>query len=266
MNTKYALVNNIRTEAEKGLTGVCPFCSSAMIAKCGNIRMKHWAHKSMSHCDTWFERETEWHRQWKNLFDASWQEFIFENRTSGEIHIADVHTSHGLVVEFQHSYIDAEERKQREQFYENMIWVVDGTRLKKDFDRFLKGKQSLRRTNTRGLFVVDFPEECFSINWINSKVPVIFDFKGLEQIGNQNDLRNWLYCLIPKTIECPALLYVFTKETFIQTIKEGTFFVKEPQIELQPQEKTTTLNTQQAAGRSSNYFVQGGRFMRKRRF
>jgi competence protein CoiA len=266
MNTKYAMVNNKRTEAEKGLTGVCPFCSSAMIAKCGNIRLKHWAHKSLSHCDTWFERETEWHRQWKNHFDASWQEFILENKTSGEKHIADVHTSHGLVVEFQHSYIDAEERIQREQFYENMIWVVDGTRLKRDFDRFFKGKQSLRRTNRRGMNVVSYPEECFSANWINSKVPVIFDFKGLDLIEHNNDLRNWLYCLIPKTIECPALLYEFTKETFIQTVKEGTFFVKEPQIESQQQEKTTTLNKQQAVDRSSNYFVQGGRFYKKRRF
>jgi len=118
MNTKYALVNNKRTVAEKGLTGICPYCGSAMIAKCGNIRMKHWAHKAISECDSWSEGETEWHRQWKNHFDASWQEFIFKNETSGEKHIADVHTEHGLVIEFQHSPIDAEEQKQREQFYE----------------------------------------------------------------------------------------------------------------------------------------------------
>ncbi len=50
--------------------------------------------------------------------------------------MADVRTDKGLVIEFQHSYINPEERRQRENFYKNMIWIVDGTRLQRDFPRF----------------------------------------------------------------------------------------------------------------------------------
>lgn len=36
-----------------------------------------------------------------------------------------------------------------------MVWVIDGTRLKRDYPRFLKG------TNNPGIFHVDFPDEYF---------------------------------------------------------------------------------------------------------
>lgn len=49
-----------------------------------------------------------------------------------EKHIADIRTNSGLVIEFQHSRIDPQEQVKREIGYGNMIWVVDGARLKKD--------------------------------------------------------------------------------------------------------------------------------------
>lgn len=266
MNTKYALVNNIRTEAEKGLTGVCPFCRTEMIAKCGNIRMKHWAHKAISDCDSWSEGETEWHRQWKNHFDASWQEFIFKNNTSGEKHIADVHTEHGLVIEFQHSPIDAEEQKQREHFYENMIWVVDGSRLKRDYERFLRGSQKFRSTRKQGLFLVVEPTDSFPPNWVKSKVPVVFDFRGLDNSTAANDLKEFLYCLMPKNDDGFTFLHFLTKESFIQNIKDGKWFIKQQSEDTQPSELPATVNRQQSQRRSSNYVVRGGKFIPKRRF
>ena len=47
---------------------------------------------------------------------------------AGEKHIADVKTERGDVLEFQHSPLDPQERRAREEFYQRMVWVVDGTR------------------------------------------------------------------------------------------------------------------------------------------
>ncbi|SHN90340.1 hypothetical protein BHECKSOX_531 [Bathymodiolus heckerae thiotrophic gill symbiont] len=59
---KFALIDGIKKEANKGATGLCQFCSSDLIAKCGDIKIHHWAHKSKRNCDIWRENETEWHR------------------------------------------------------------------------------------------------------------------------------------------------------------------------------------------------------------
>ena len=125
---KFALVDNQKIEASKGLKGICPICHQPVIAKCGEIKMDHWAHKSLAQCDKWWEHETEWHRSWKNKFPLDWQEVIAIDEMTGEKHIADIKTDKGMVIEFQHSNISAEERISREKFYKNMIWVIDGTR------------------------------------------------------------------------------------------------------------------------------------------
>ena len=46
------------------------------------------------------------------------------------------------MIEFQHSSIKAEEKLAREQFYKNMVWVVDGKRTKNDYPRFKKNESS----------------------------------------------------------------------------------------------------------------------------
>ena len=102
-----------------------------MIAKCGDQRVWHWAHRGVRVCDPWWEPETEWHRAWKNEFPADWQEAIHFAQT-GEKHVADVKTQSGMVIEFQHSFLKTEERMSREAFYRKMVWVVDGRRRKRD--------------------------------------------------------------------------------------------------------------------------------------
>ena len=95
-----------------------------MIAKCGEIKIWHWAHKSRRHCDHWWENETEWHRAWKGLFPDHWQEVVQEDE-NGVRHIADVKTDQGWVIEFQHSLIKPEERRSRDAFYSKLVWLVD---------------------------------------------------------------------------------------------------------------------------------------------
>ena len=96
-----------------------------MIAKCGDIYTHHWAHKGRRICDRWWENETEWHRAWKDHFPTEWQEKVLL-ADDGEKHIADVRTEDGWTIEFQHSLIKPEERVSREEFYKNLVWIVDG--------------------------------------------------------------------------------------------------------------------------------------------
>src|SRR5262245_29888544 len=102
---RFALVNGQRQEAQPGLSGQCPGCESPVRARCGVHRVWHWAHKGNRNCDPWWEPETEWHRNWKNQFPVSWQEFP-QRAPDGELHRADVKTEAGCVIEFQHSPID----------------------------------------------------------------------------------------------------------------------------------------------------------------
>ena len=112
---KLAKMEGKDREAQPGLTGKCRDCGHAMVAKCGQHRVWHWAHLKSKDCDPWWEQETEWHRSWKNQFPAAWQE-IGHTAQSGERHRADVKTERGLVLEFQYSALSETERVSREEF------------------------------------------------------------------------------------------------------------------------------------------------------
>ena len=49
-------------------------------------------------------------------------------RITGEKHIADVRTPHGLVIEVQNSPLHPEEMRSRERFYKKTVWIVNGDR------------------------------------------------------------------------------------------------------------------------------------------
>ena len=90
-----------------------------------------------------------------------------------------------MVVEFQHSFIKHEEVKSRENFYDQMIWLVNGQRLSRD----LKCLTNLFETfEASKINVVPEPEKFLPKNWLNSDVDVYFDFGHAE----------WLICLLPK--------------------------------------------------------------------
>lgn len=76
--------------------------------------------------------ETPWHRAWKILFPEERQE-ICHLVPDGEIHRADIKTPTGSVIEVRHSASDAE-RLSRETFYGNLVWIIDGSAFRDDFD------------------------------------------------------------------------------------------------------------------------------------
>lgn len=183
---KFALKADQRVEATPNANGVCPCCGTEMIAKCGIRKVWHWAHKTTKTCDHWWESETQWHRNWKNCFPKEWQEVIHVVE-DGEKHNADVKSPLGIVLEFQHSRLDDSEREARENYYENLVWVVDGARLKTDrikFDRY----PTLTHLSYPTLLSEPVPVNIFPsfYHWCMSTRPVFFDW------------RDKLFCLLPQ--------------------------------------------------------------------
>ncbi|ATL48987.1 competence protein [Chitinophaga caeni] len=269
---KYALVNNAKLEATKGSRGICPYCRAELIAKCGEYKIHHWAHTSKGNCDPWWERETDWHRLWKGNYPEKWQEIVFRDSTSGEKHIADVQTDHGLTIEFQHSNINSEERKAREQFYKNLVWIVDGTRLNSDFPRFLLGSKKFKSSGKQGLYFVDLLDKNFPINWKDCAVPVIFDFKVLNELTGNDKFRDNLYCLFPDKVKHYNILAIISRTTFIDSTKNGTWlkwylnFVGKSNAGLKADELSQEKQTPKKAvrPRTADIIVKG-RFKRRSR-
>ena len=144
LQMRFALASGRRVEAYPGGRAMCPRCKSEVIAKCGTHRVAHWAHRGMRDCDTWAEKETDWHRAWKDNFPAECQEFIQHDGQSGEKHIADVRTPHGLVIEFQHSHLDPLERAARERTFFRELRATNA-REGPQFARMRGGRGTPRR-------------------------------------------------------------------------------------------------------------------------
>ena len=123
-------------------------------------------------------------RAWKNHFPKDWQERIHWSE-SGEKHIADVKTERGIVLEFQHSNLRREERESREMFYQKMVWVVDGLRLKRDRSRFFASLTRASIVKAKPLtYSLPSNESALLRDWINSHNPVFFDFGEKSEPGD----------------------------------------------------------------------------------
>jgi len=132
-------------------TGLCPDCGDSLIAKCGDIVMWHWAHKSGGDCEVWSEPEGQWHLWWKSLWPKEYVEVpIVKN---GKRHRADIKTDRGLVIELQHSSISTDEIRERERFYDNMVWIFD------QIDASTLGSISFTERNSKNMGTY------FYINW-----------------------------------------------------------------------------------------------------
>ncbi len=260
---RFARINNKLIEAEHGLKGLCPGCSQPVFAKCGEQRIWHWAHRNNRICDNWWEPETEWHRSWKNNYPADWQEVFLPDEQTGEKHIADIRTPHNLVIEFQHSHINPIERTIREKFYQNIVWVVDGSRLKRDYPRFRKGILKSKRTKKQGFYFVDFPDEVFPTNWLNSSMPVIFDFRGISATEQDDIIRNTLWCLLPQRVENLTVVVGIGRESFIEITHNKAQLFQEKEQEKPQRKQPPTMNIMR---REPQYIYEHGRWKRRQRF
>ncbi|MBY6165928.1 hypothetical protein KUW14_08735 [Pseudooceanicola nitratireducens] len=208
---RFALSDNSnRIEATPGARGTCPGCGAVMTARCGTKKVWHWAHKGRDHCDHWWENETEWHRAWKNQFQTDWQEVPARDE-AGELHIADIKTPSGLVVEFQHSAIKPDEVAKRSMFYGSVIWIVDGGRRPTDrtqYERMLASNYP-QRFDGVDIYTVYYRETRLLQEWGSLGRIIGFDFGG-ENI-----------CLLTAAQNMSRYLHHFPKSEFVRLISNG---------------------------------------------
>ena len=208
---KFALVNGQRQDAQPSLSGKCPACDHPMVAKCGEVRIWHWAHEGSRSCDPWWENETEWHRAWKGQFPVNWQEVVHQAET-GEKHIADVKTDRGWVIEFQRSYLQPEERRSRDAFYPKLIWVVNGTRRKSDRAQLLKAWKEGAPVGANSLVRKAFSDSCVLLReWASSDAPIFFDLGDMQVLW-------WLFA---KSTDGPAYVAPYSRDRFIESHRGG---------------------------------------------
>ncbi|MCB2168430.1 MAG: hypothetical protein KQI78_12280 [Deltaproteobacteria bacterium] len=213
---KFALVNGERVEATKSAKGFCPACESELIARFCVNKVDHWAHKGNRNCDPWWENETEWHRAWKGQFPTEWQEVVHE-ADSGERHIADVKTDQGWVIEFQHSFLKREERRARDTFYPQLVWVVDGTRRNRDKSQFENALNGGASINAKPKILSVFTDECALLReWAGCRAPVFFDFAELNKTEGVP-----LWCLLPISSDGKVFVLPFSRAYFIKLHRTG---------------------------------------------
>jgi len=128
----FATVNGEKVEAIPKTTGKCTLCERTVFSKCGEVNVWHWAHHKDESCDSWYEPETEWHKNWKLTFGKDNCEIVISK--DGIRHIADIFTNENVVIELQNSPIQKPIIRRRENFYgERMIWVINGKPFKDNF-------------------------------------------------------------------------------------------------------------------------------------
>lgn len=176
----FAIHQNEKKEPIPNTQAKCPFCGEKVISKCGEIKVWHWAHANSRSCDSWYEPETYWHKNWKLTFGKENSEIKITRNDNW--HIADVLTKKNVVIELQNSTIQKSTIRKREEFYgEKMIWLINGKKFKdnfyiKDWDNELNWF-SLNHNNCKDIigkkmFRWDYPRK----SWENTRKHVFIDF------------------------------------------------------------------------------------------
>ena len=235
----WAIKYNQKIKASPNTNAICPLCNSEVISKCGDIKMWHWAHKNNDDCDTWYEPESEWHKSWKENFPKEQQEIVVGK------HRADIKNSKGIVIELQNSSISSEEIKEREEFYKEMIWLLNGETIgrnlslnkKENYFTFRWYHPPKRWLVTGKEIYIDLGDNKNEVNQLKKELLEIdekleegnllgyyyFEKKNIleNKIKSINKFSNKLFLIKKIYHDCPCRGYgiLLTKEEFLRRVK-----------------------------------------------
>ncbi|HNW75153.1 MAG TPA: competence protein CoiA family protein, partial [Bacteroidales bacterium] len=213
-----------------GQRAICEVCGSAVVSKCGTIYPYHWAHKKIKDCDPWYEPKTAWHKKWQDYFPEHQQEIVVKKNDI--YHRADILTQNGIVIEIQNSPISVECLKEREDFYQNMIWIVNGYKFINNLRSINLLKHKLKKLDFKTDFLVRKVQINKRISFINSKLIYYISYNKyfIEQLKiYTNDIakhKNNLFFLETATIqdsinliysEYHSILYIY--DTILKDFK-----------------------------------------------
>lgn len=222
----------------------CDICETELIPKCGVIKIWHWSHKSLVDCDSWVEPESKWHLNWKDEFSKECQEITIKKcisdycnnkkynhnhngKNHGDcidcefiLHRADIKTKEGLVLEIQNSPISPDDICDREEFYGNMIWLLNGETIGKNLE--------LRDKKTYLTFSWKNPPK----SWFYSERDIYIDMEyQIEEIAEMiEDNENRLHIVfkeLKKLINEDPNKFDFTKYEYSHYLDEEEIKIKE---------------------------------------
>lgn len=172
----FATLNGNKIEAVPQTKALCPLCERPVFSKCGEVNVWHWAHLKGESCDSWYEPETEWHKNWKSIFGKDNSEIVIKK--DGIKHIADILTNENVVIELQNSPIQKPIIRRREIFYEDrMLWIINGIHFKDNFHTS-RGNYVFHSSGLREYIQKDysFYWDWARKSWNEVQRPVFIDF------------------------------------------------------------------------------------------
>lgn len=217
---KYALLNGVYvTATPHQKDAICPLCKSKVVAKCGVIKVHHWAHKKGNPCDSWREADSEWRHRWLEHFVDCDVEAIIEN--NGTRHFADIKTKNGTTVLLRRGRVKEAELRKMEDFFEGLVWIVDlsankraAIKLRNAFRDRTIHKVFKNAYRTFGGLGIGIPDE-----WSRNRYPVIFDFSGVEDVPQF--ISQYMWCLMPyeeNSLVYDRFLLRYTKEKMLELL------------------------------------------------
>lgn len=188
--------NGSPIQASPGVRGLCPMCGGEVHSRTGELVTWHFAH-SRGHildCDRWWEHEGYWHLKWKEAVPPHMREYVIRRdvrQPNGSlletVHRADILNGRGMVIELQHSPLTPSVVREREQFYENMIWIFDFT------DPVRRSRFHFKRSGDHHTFIWKRP-----LRWMfAASRPVFLDLGGMlfcvKRFSNTAPSHGWGY-------------------------------------------------------------------------
>ena len=218
---KYALLNGqyvTATPHQKG--AVCPLCLSEMVARCGTINVHHWAHKKGAHCDAWCEPDSEWRHRWLDSFSGCSVEQKLEK--GKEKHLIDVQTELGTNILLRRGRIKEAELAKMEDFFPNLVWIVDVGSSQRAADQFKKLYQDDDISHSfDNVWETSMGDKGLPSAWTSCRYPVFLDFSNAKDLPEY--ISKYLWCLMPYEVNSlvyDRVLLRYTEEEMIEGLKK----------------------------------------------
>ena len=210
----YASVDGQRRLATtSGELGICPGCGGAVRARCGTVKVNHWAHVSGDECDSWYEPITQWHLKWQKLFPEKYREVVIDEHRA-DIHIPGNDVWPNITIEVQHSSISWDDVMERENFYKThgvLFWVFDAREWGKNFNQLFRRLYKKTKHCKLGKFSFEYADSM--VRWKYKRKSLIdIDSWCFFDIG-----KNYLVCFIPShknSADCFSGYLISPKDIF----------------------------------------------------
>lgn len=214
----------VRGEKGHAPEAFCPCCKKPLLLRAGEVRRAHWAHLTAESCDEWWEKESEWRNKWLHELCKS-SNVDIENviEKDGVKHFYDARYNESLVVICRRKKIPANQLVNREDFFGDMVWLVEGGMS--EYQEYIQFMYSPKRIKIEGILDEQmckmwfYPNTRLFSRWRDSLRPVVFDFLS----ASQGEVEN-LLCMLPKGQVRGFVFLELSRKSFMEHLSNNGMF------------------------------------------